>query len=280
MIPMRLPLALVLLIALVLPAFAQRPGGEKIFPTPGYGITDVTDPVRVGKKAQRFEVRPGDCAGRDCPTDRERAMIRVSKKWRYGTPQWIGFSIFLPADFATSPRANTTIAMIHQRGGPRGKDEGYIDVPLLHLMLRGDEFLAEVHYLIGERNDVQDIPFPLRLGSVGGMRGQWTDVLLGFDTSGATQVLEVYLNGKRRIAVDDLLQLGIDQANLPVYHREVTVEDFIQHRPSSYEFQYGLLRSMVSRHGGPMPAQVMVFDEIRMGTRIDAALVDETKPVD
>lgn len=277
---MRLFLTLALVLVSAVPAGAQRPGGQKVLPTPAYAVTDVKSPVRAGKKAQRFEVRPGDCGGSDCKNDRERAMIKLSKTWRYGTPQWIGFSVYLPADFPTSKRVNTTVAMIHQQGGPTNRAENHVDLPVVQVNLRGNSLVADVHYLTGDRHDVRDESQDFPLTTLDAMRGQWTDLLIHFVTSGEGQVLEVYVDGKRRISIDDLAEYGIDLSGLPIFEREAVIENFIAHRPQAYNFQYGMYRAFVSRHGGPMPAQVVVIDEIRLGNRIEAVLVNEQKPVD
>ncbi len=278
---MRLLVILALALSMAAPADAQRPAGRMIAVTPAHAVTDVTGPVRAGRKAQRFEIRAGDCGGPEfCGNDREWAMIRLTKTWRYGTPRWIGFSLYLPADYATSARVNTTVAMIHQQGGPTNRVDGHVDLPVVQFNLRGDQFFANVHFLTGDRNDVRDESQDMPLGSVGAMRGRWTDILIRFDTSGGGQVLEVYLNGKRRVAIADLQQLGINASDVPVYEREASIENFIAHRPQAYTFNYGLLRAFVSRHGGPMPTQVVLVDEIRLGTKIEAVLVNENKPVD
>ena len=122
---MRILTALVVLLclALSLPAHAQRPGAKKIKPTPGHAITDVTDPVRAGRKAQRFELRAGDCGG-PCTDDREWAMLRRNKTWRYGTAQWIGFSVYVPADFAASPPCWWIMATVVFTRGLAAKSAG------------------------------------------------------------------------------------------------------------------------------------------------------------
>ena len=262
-------------------AQAQRLGTEKALTTTRHGVTIVTDPVRAGKKAQRFEVRPSDCAGQDCKTDRERAMVRVKKFWRYGSPQWIAFSFFLPPDFRTSAHVDTTVAMLHQNGGPTNTQEGRnVDLPVAQLKLRGDRFYADIHFLTGSPTEVRDETRALPLGSVGALLGRWTDVVIRFDTSGNDQILEVYLNGHRRFTIADLQMLGIEQSRVPVYQLEATIQNFIEHRPQQYNFQYGIYRAFVSRNGGPMPTQVIVIDEVRMGRRIEDVLVNERKAVD
>jgi hypothetical protein len=262
-------------------AEAQKLSGQKTLTKTSYGVTSVTDPVRAGRKAQRFEVRAGDCAGEDCNSDRERALYTIKKAWHYGTPQWIGFSIYLPSDFQSSARVETTFAILHQRGGPTNRAEGFVgDPPVAQLVAKGEKLTLVVHFLTGDATNVRDEVKVLALSDLGAMRGRWTDILLNFDTSGGHQLLEAYLNGKRKVALPDLLAMGIDATNLPVYQREAAIANFVSHHPKEYYFQYGLYRAFVSRHGGPMPTQVAFFDEMRMGRAIENTLVNEAMPVD
>lgn len=277
---MLLTAALMLLIAAPM-AEAQRLSGEKSLTNTKYGVTSVADPVRAGRKAQRFEVRAGDCAAQDCKTDRERAQYTIKKAWKYGSTQWVGFSVYLPEDFPTSARVDTTFAILHQRGGPTNRDEGLLqDPPVAQFVMRGNAVTLAVHFLTGSPTDVRDETRVLNLTDLGAMRGRWTDFLLHFDTSEGRQLLEVYLNGKKRAAIPDLLSLGAEYANLPVYQREAAIENFISHRPKDYYFQYGIYRAFVSRHGGPMPTQILYVDEVRMGRSIETVLVNEKAPVD
>ncbi len=279
---MRKLLTAALMLLLTAPlAEAQRLSGEKSMTSTSYGVTTVADPVRAGRKAQRFEVRAGDCAAQDCKTDRERAQYTIRKSWKYGSAQWVGFSVYLPPDFQTSARVETTFAILHQRGGPTNRTEGLLqDPPVAQFVMRGKAVTLAVHFLTGSPTDVRDETRVLPLTDLGAMRGRWTDFLLHFDTSDGRQLLEVYLNGKKRAAIPDLLSLGAEYANLPVYQREAAIENFISHRPKDYYFQYGIYRAFVSRHGGPMPTQVLYVDEVRMGRSIETVLVNEKAPVD
>ncbi len=278
---LRISACLIAVFVLASGAQAQRLATEKTLVATNYGVTIVADPVRAGKKAQRFEVRPADCAGQDCQTDRERAMVRLKKSWRYGSPQWIGFSLFVPSDFQTSGKVDTSVAILHQRGGPTNTQEGRVqDPPVMQMQLRGDRFYAAIHFLTGNPTEVRDETRDLPLATVSSLRGHWTDVLVHFDTSGTGQRLEIYLNGQRRAAIPDFMALGVEAAGVPVYQREATIANFIAHRPQDYNFQYGIYRAFVSRHGKPMPTQVVLFDEVRMGRRIEDVLVNKDKPVD
>ncbi len=279
---MRLFFISLLALALSAPlAEAQRLSGQKTLTTTSYGVTSVTDPVRAGKKAQRFEVRPGDCAGQDCSSDRERAFYTPRKSWRYGAPQWIGFSLLLPRDFQSSAKVETTFAILHQRGGPTNRSEGrLVDPPLVQIVARGDRLYAAVHLLTGSPTEVRDATKVLPLASLGAIRGKWTDVMIRLDTSDGRELLEIYLNGSRKVAIEDLPGLGAEMAKLPVYMREAAIENFISFHPKEYYFQYGIYRAFVSKHGGPMPTQIAYVDEVRMGRSIETVLVNEKTPVD
>jgi hypothetical protein len=79
------------------------------------------------------------------------------------------------------------------------------------------------------------------------MQGRWTDVQFEIDTSSRTGWLKVWVNG--RIKAD--------------IKTPVVVWD-----PTNFYFKYGIYRSFVSRHGGPMPTQVAYFDEVKIATKV------------
>jgi hypothetical protein len=250
---MRLALLLVLTAT---PALSDPlPGRRSLSDTPwGYGI--VTDPIRAGAQAQRFEVRPGDCAANggwdDCARDRERSEFRPDHEWDHGTVTWIGFSVGLPSDFFSSDQVKTTLAQIHQRGGPAREDGGQVShPPLLQLEMLGDIWRLTVH-----QPNQSNIHIPL--ATVDALRGRWTDVEIGYDSRDGGRVLEVWLDGEQR----------------------ARVEDWNTTLPEFYYLKYGIYRSFVSRHGAPMPTQVAWFDEVRIGSSREAVIVDPANPVD
>ena len=219
----------------------------------GYGI--VTAPIRAGTEAQRFEVRPGDCASNggwdDCARDRERSEFRPDLEWLPGAPMWIEFSLFLPLDFPVSDRVKTTIAQIHQRGGPIRVAGGLVSrPPVMQMELLGDALRLTVH-VPGADNIHVD------LAEVGAMRGVWTDFRIHF-ASGDRSELQVWLN-------DDL---------------RAQVADWPSPPPDFFYFKYGIYRSFVSRHGAPMPTQIAYFDELRMGPLLVDVAPGLAVPVD
>lgn len=239
--------------------------GERSLSNTAHGYSIVSDVVRAGSQAQRFEVRPGDCgtdrwsSWNDCENDRERSEIGLDRRWNYGTDMWIGFSVYLPENFETSYRVNTTVGQIHQSGAATGIANGLPSrPPLMQLEMRGNRYFMRVHVLSGDannvRNDVADFP----LMNISDMRGRWTDVAINFDTDTSEEVLEVYVNGQRR----------------------ARYTNWIEFLPEDYFFKYGIYRSFVSRHGGPMPTQILFIDEVRMGSSMESVMVSEARPVD
>jgi len=236
-------------------ALADRVPGDRSLSDTDWGYAIVATPTRAGDEAQRFEVRPGDCASNggwdDCARDRERSEFRPDLEWLPGEPMWISFSVFLPLNFAVSDHVKTTIAQIHQRGGPVRVAEGLTSrPPVMQMELRGDEMRLTVH-VPGQDN----IHRPL--ATLTELRGGWVDVVLAFN-SGPTPRMQVWMNGSLRADV-----LG--------WHTTP---------PEFYYFKYGIYRSFVSRHGGPMPQQVLFFDELRMGPDADSVRLDPWAPVD
>ncbi|MFL4469985.1 heparin lyase I family protein [Tateyamaria armeniaca] len=252
------------LCAFVLPtlAEAQRLPVERSMKqnTTQHGFVKVKDLTRLGKRAQRFEVRAGDCGWddgwSDCDNDRERWELYVKKDWRHGTDQWMAFSIYLPADFKTSARVRTTVGQVKMKGGPTGMAGGFPSEPgVFQMEMLGDRYFLRVHVLSGPfdnvRNDIKDY----NLASIRELRGKWTDFVVRVNTRSAPGTIEVFKNGAR-----------------------VAAHNFNQnYAPKAYYFKYGIYRSFVSNHRGPMPTQVVYFDEVRMGRSYDKVAVERQR---
>ncbi len=243
-------------------ATSGRLDGFRSLSDTAHGYALVTSPVRAGALAQRFEVRPGDCGAdrdwSDCANDRERSEISVRNRILPGTVTWVAFSLHLPADFATSGRVATTLGQIHQQGGPSGRAGGLASFPpLLQFEAKGNSYGLALHRLTGEAGDVRDETDYFPLAAISSMRGKWTDLLVMLDSRDGG-VLEVYVDGRKAVATSN----------------------FIRFTPRHYYLKYGVYRSFVSRHGGPMPTQVAVFDEVRIGDSREAVEVGRRPPVD
>jgi hypothetical protein len=242
---------------------STRMPGKRSLNSTEHGYTIVSDIVRAGEQSQRFEVRAGDCGQdvgwSDCANDRERSEFSLSKRFHPGKDQWIGFSIYLPADFVSSPHVNTSLGQIHQRGGPSGTAGGLPSFPpALQLNVKGQNYRACVHILSGSSDNVSDRCQYFGLAKLEQMRGKWTDVIVHFDTSAKSSLLEIFINGQRK----------------------AHLENFIKFWPHQYYVKYGIYRSFVSRHPGPMPTQVVHYDEVRMGRSQKFVIVRPDDPVD
>jgi hypothetical protein len=237
--------------------------GSRSLSTTSWGYSIVSDIVRAGKDSQRFEVRPGDCGedpGKwsDCDNNRERSEISLDRTFLPGDNQWIGFSVYLPEDFQTSNKVNANLGQIHQIGGPTGTAGGLQSFPpVLQLDAKGGYYDACIHVLSGSANNVTDNCDYFRLSRISDMRGRWTDIEIHFDTTDKKSLIEIYVNKERK----------------------ALREDFVKFWPQKYHVKYGIYRSFVSRHGGPMPTQIVWFDEIKMGNTREEIAINEAKPV-
>ena len=80
-------------------------------------IKTVRKPVRRGKTALRFEIRPGDCTPEDCAQDRERVELKSDSTETEGNRSRYRWSFFLPRSFQSVWPARQFIAQFHQEGG-------------------------------------------------------------------------------------------------------------------------------------------------------------------
>jgi hypothetical protein len=64
-------------------------------------VTDTTEAIRKGWKAQRFEVRPGDCYGTDClrtPVYERNEFAQVAGENKEGDEYWYAWSFYVPSN--------------------------------------------------------------------------------------------------------------------------------------------------------------------------------------
>ena len=83
-----------------------------------------------------------------------------------------------------------------------------------------------------------------KIAEISEMRGKWNRITL-------------HLNAKPK------------KPNLKVFFNEKLIANFeheLPYDPKYYYWQYGVYRSFVSRHGPPMPKQVVYYDEVRVGS--------------
>ncbi len=88
--------------------------------------TIVTSPVRQGKYAARFEVRPGDnnVAGSDNGERTEALSCRSPKE---GEEQWWAWSTMFAPDFSASDSDWNIFTQFHNSGSTGGRVEFYVE---------------------------------------------------------------------------------------------------------------------------------------------------------
>lgn len=213
-----------------------------------------TEQVLKGTRAERFEVRPGDCgtdgSWNDCTKDRERSEILVEQPRIYpGETKFISWNVYLPQDFEDSDKVKTTLGQIHSFGGPRGSAGGLPSKPPL---LQFDVFRGQYrmcwHKLSGKDGDIKDRCQWYDMKSLQDMRGRWTEVVIELNTD--------INKGYARVWVDQQLRADI-------------TEPVATYRPQHFYVKYGIYRSFISRQGAPMPTQIAYFDEVRVASKLD-----------
>lgn len=217
-------------------------GFDRSLNTRAHGYAVVTDaPAPAGERAERFEVRPGDCARTpgwdDCATDRERSEVSERAPFTaVGQEIWVGFWLYLAADFPSVFPAKTALGQFHQkntRSPPvmfQHAPEGY--VLTLNQTHRGQ------HLLIPEAD----------------LRGRWHRIVVrAIFSRGHEGRLEAWVNDVARVAAAGP---NTDRDD-PIY------------------FKYGVYRAFLARYKAArsvseVPAQTAYFARVRKGaTRAD-----------
>ena len=209
-----------------------------------WGWSQVETPVRLGKVSQRFEVRAGDCAADnrwdDCAQDRERSEWVVNGQITPNSQKAFSWSIYLDPEFKDSPIVKTTLGQLHQ-------EAWFKNGPLLQFELWNGQYQMCIHRLSGDINNATDKCEYWPLAKLSDMKGKWTDIKFYLDSNSRTGSLKVWVNEKVKADI-----------KTPV----VTWD------PNYFYFKYGIYRTFVSNHGGPMPTQIAYFDEVRIANKI------------
>lgn len=201
----------------------------------------VAQPTRRGERAQRFEIRHGDC-GRssgwdDCATDRGRVEMKERPKNSISKPGqgvWYGYSILIPDDFVSLGRGNTVLGQV--------KAEGW-HMPLWHLTFNDSPYL---HYADGQT---------CKIGSLSSWKGRWIDVTIyaHYGHDGQNVYFQLYKDGKM-----------ICQRRTPFMPAE------LRNKRPKLGLKYGLYNSFVSRYlarHGRVPANAHAYAQDHEGGR-------------
>lgn len=211
-----------------------------------WGYQRVTSPVRAGKTAQRFELRPGDCgtddAGSDCDRDKERTEVASNKRWDIDDTMWASGSVFVPPGFRTN--TGWTHIIQFKSSNPKGLERN--PQPFSLTLTRG-RFVATFGWL--DAKDEQQFE-QVDLGPASQLEGRWTDFQIGIGPGLGNQIV-AYKNG-RQIVSRPMRYLDAEGTYL----------------------KYGIYRTTAGF------TNVLIWDEIRLGTTRAEVALDLSNPVD
>jgi len=212
----------------------------------GYQVVSAPNhPVRYGKTAERFEVRPGDCSRQhdkswdDCTTDRERSELALVNSppnppnkncaapnsdgcQRQGDEYWYRWSIYIPGGHQNIFHTKLVYGQFHQF---RIKPIGSCPPAFMFQEYGGGYWLNIQPVIMGYDDDY-------RLLEVDEFVGKWNEIVVHARWSGGKDGwFSVWVNGDQKVDYHGKT-LGCDGA---------AGEDI-----ASY-FKYGIYRSFVSR---------------------------------
>ncbi|MBO9473363.1 polysaccharide lyase [Shimia sp. R10_1] len=247
-----------------------------------YGFKRVRDNVRYGRKAQRFEIRHGDCGGNkywdDCTNDRQRIERKEDPKdriQRVGSKVWYGWSMYLDPNYPDLGKTNAAFGQVKMRNWRSPLWMIKLKSGRLNLNIQSAEncFLAPLSQL----------------------RGRWTDFVLYADYSqrptGPSLIL--YLNGEKvctynkPMVTPAMAQVENGQLNVKygIYNSYVSrwldLNKTKTVAPLALDDRFDLSDGTRGKSGSPaaepfaydwgvkLPTQVVYYDEMRYGTRRD-----------
>lgn len=216
----------------------------------GYQIVRNPEPTRAGNTSQRFELRAGDCyhesSWNDCRTDRSRTEVVVEQNMTSGKEYWFAFSLFLPNNFETSSTVKSTVGQIKPRSGPTGTYAGFASAPsLFQLYMLGNEYNFCWQELTNPTAGTT-VCTDIKMSKIDEMKEKWTDVVLHFSTSQTQGFVHVYVNGQLKGSI-----------NKPL----------VNYAAKNFFVKYGIYNTLISRNNGPMPTQIVYFDEVKIETK-------------
>lgn len=152
----------------------------------GYSIQRVTDIARHQQDSLRFEVRPGD-GWTNHGRKTFRAEISTEVTAPFGSEQWYGFSLYIPANF---PKENNRLILAQWWGETRPNDP-VVRSPPLALRYRNGRLYIDLRYLGGSPKEI----FSGDLFEL----GKWHDFIFYVKWSASEGFAHIWLN-KQKVA--------------------------------------------------------------------------------
>ena len=237
----------------------RAPRGYQLNETPhshGFRYTKPGEPVRRGERAERFEVRHGDCGGTDCGAPRYRSEIRISKsrtKARIGQDIWYGWSYYNESIPAFPDNVNLMPVVGQWKMG----GDAY---PILKFTYHGYRKTVEVQ-LDDMKNALgwgkaQRFGHVCTLLSLNSTRGRWTDLVLNTNFSAkADGYLRIWVNGQLKCNYKGPLVANTSKRLYlgPNHRRGIFV---------SFTKRWDKIKG-----NAPKPTMVVYYDEFLVGQR-------------
>ncbi|MCH2095575.1 MAG: polysaccharide lyase [Rhodobacteraceae bacterium] len=234
-----------------------------------FRYTQGDEPVRLGRRAERFELQDGDCGGSDCTAPRYRSEIRMETNRsiaRVGEDVWFGWS-FHNGNIASAPKALSMKPVFGQwktngadpavfRIVQIGKGEGNwtaCDTRICERSRAAADVVVQLDAMRAASNwgTVQNFGYICKLFDMQDNRGKWVDIVVNTNfADDSTGYLRVWVNGGQRCDYEG--PLVADGHTGPISHRR------------------GIFASYTARWdrqkpGTPKPTMVAYYDEFIQG---------------
>ncbi len=263
-----------------------------------YGFSRIRGHTRLGRRAQRFEIRHGDCGGNpgwdDCTNDRQRVERKEDPKNRIqkvGQQVWYGWSLFLDPSYPDLWKTNAAFGQVKMR---------HWRSPIWMIKLREGRIALNLH--------ATDNCY---IGRLAEWRGRWMDFTLfaDYSTSPKGPSVVLYLNGEKVCTYGKPLvtpaMARINDGTLYVKYgiynsyvsRWLNRNKTLNVSPEALDDRFSLASGVGGSASSPasapfkydwgvkLPTQIAFYDEMRFGkTReaVDVRMIEASggKPVD
>jgi hypothetical protein len=231
----------------VVPGFARFKAVE---PVNRHAIQRSTTTVPAQTKwSHRFEVRDGDCKGKDdCKAGRERAEITTFSK-DFSKPFWIAFRLYIPEDFPDVWPAKASFFNVQQTGLPGAtSDKPKLDSPVLTLEVENGKLFLRWVRLVRTDFALRTEEVPIPFGELADLKGRWTHFAFWMDLGLTSGALSAWRDNTLFAELKDPL---------------------LSEPPQTVVIRIGLNRRFVSRYRNvmakPTPTQVAYVADVRAG---------------
>ena len=253
----------------------------------------ITDNVRSGKTAQKFEIRHGECKKQDCKwgahrTERHLKKLHYSSK-KFKDPEYYSLSLYIPNEFGYDFVASK-MSMF------QAKMKG-VDMPLWMVSSQGSGFQVTLgHY---KRCDVQAFK-----------KETWNDFIIKANYSRervkGEKYFELWWNGKQINECTHYIPFVTNKhIKESKSHGWSSNKQQINMRYGIYKFRVGDYLSLINKNKpknmktmtqpsgqkniikpfkykweNKIPTTIMLFDEVRFGASYEEVDINNNNPVD